>query len=594
MNKNTSSKTKLIIYLVSVALLIIALLVAMTVITLNYTNADTILPGVSIAGIDVSGLTVDQAQELIKKQINENSDSTIKITAGSDSVDVTFSDLGASFNPLLSAEEAYSYGHSGFFSSIGPSVKAFLGNNKDFDLSLYINNRIFDSTMSDFTDYDKSVQASYEFIEGSIRVTNGKSAYTINPITVKEAVTESLGQLDFSPLSFTKENISPIPFDIADIIENHSSEAVSATYYRDTDGSIKVTEGSDKVTVDASEAKKIISSHTNPGETFDIPAQIDFAKYTQDELYEALFRDVLGSHTTSYASSNANRSHNVALAAKSINEKILLPGESLSYNQTLGKRTPEAGYKMAGAYSNGETIQAYGGGICQVSSTLYVAALKSNLKIEDRTCHMFTVGYVPLGLDATVDYGTVDFVFSNDTDFPIKISSYTTSGKQVVCEIIGTKTENFNVTFETTGVSSIPYSTEIEKDPTMPEGTEQIVKKGSNGIRCTTYRVVSVDGEVVSRTLEAQSYYLPHNELKKVGTMPVDSEAAVSPEITEPNGSETIPEVAPEATPEAPVVTTPPADVVPEAPVVTTPPADVAPEVPATPPTTEAPTVSEI
>jgi hypothetical protein len=224
----------------------------------------------------------------------------------------------------------------------------------------------------------------------------------------------------------------------------------------------------------------------------------------------------------------------VALAASSINGKILLPGEKLSYNTALGRRTPEAGYKMAGAYSNGQTVQEYGGGICQVSSTLYNAVLLANLKIEERLCHMFRVGYVPMGLDATVDYGTVDFVFSNDTDYPIKVSCITTSDKQVICEITGTKTENFKVTMETTNITSVPYSTKTVEDPTLPLGEEKVMEVGSNGSKCTTYRVVSIDGEVVSRTKESQSYYMPHNEVIHVGTMPVE-EGETSEDVSEEN-----------------------------------------------------------
>ncbi len=558
MNKNTSKNSKGFMPLIIAGALVLVLIIAVIAVTIGYSNSDTILKGVSVSGADLSGLTVSEAKEKVNSLINASKDKMIKITAGSDTMEATFSELGASFDSALTAEKAYAYGHDGFFSSVVPSIKALFGIKTDLDLSVYVSGRTFDAKMSEFTDYDKSVQASYEFTEGAIKVTNGRGAYTINPVTAKETLENAMKNLDYSPIVFTKENIAPIPFDITEIIENYSEEAVSATYYRDTDGSIKVTEGSDKVVVDEKKAEEIIASHVNPGESFDIPAKIDFAEHTYDELTEALFRDVLGTHTTSYASSNANRSHNVALAASGINEKILLPGESLSYNDTLGRRTPEAGYKMAGAYSNGETVQEYGGGICQISSTLYVAVLKSNLKIEDRTCHMFTVAYVPLGLDATVDYGTVDFVFSNDTEYPIKVLCRTTPGKQAICEILGTKTENFEVTFETTGVSSVPFPTEIEEDPTMPVGTEEIVEKGSNGLRCTTYRVVSVDGEVVSRTKESQSYYMPHKEVKKVGTMPVETDPTLSPEITSPEVGVTPPVTAPETqAPVTPPETTP-------------------------------------
>ncbi len=550
--------------------IVIVLLISITAITLVKSGSDTILSGVSVGGVDLSGKTVEEAELLISQRINELKDQKIEVKAGSDTFSATYSDFGASYDCKVTAENAYNYGHGNFFTAIVPSLKSFFGVDANIDLSVYINSRAFDENMAEFTDYDKSVQASYEFVEGAIKVTNGKSAYTINPVTAKQVLTDALKKLDFSAITFEKEQIDPIPLDISFIASHYSSEAVSATYYRDAEGNIKVTDGNDKVTVDEKNAHAIIEAHTTPGETFEIPATIEFAEHTRDELEEALFRDMLGSKTTSFASSNANRSHNVSLAASSINNKILLPGEKLSYNEALGRRTPEAGYKLAGAYLNGQTVQEYGGGICQISSTLYMAVLLSNLKIEDRLCHMFPVSYVPLGLDATVDYGTVDFVFSNDTEYPIKVVCYTTENKQAVCEIYGTKTENFSVSFETTGISSIPFTTETIEDPTLPLGEEVIETEGSNGTKCTVYRIVSVDGEVKSRTFESQSYYIPKKEVKRVGTMVVEVPSE-TPATGEAGAAEIIPEASSEPAPVVPEVSSEAAPAAPAEPVVSEP-----------------------
>lgn len=530
-SKNRANKKALVpIIIVSAVLL---LLIIVSVVTVIKSGSDVIFSGVTAGGADLSNMTVEEATIALSEKISETSDKEITVIAGGDSFSATCKDFGASYDCEKTASDAFEYGHGGFFSSIIPSVKSILGIKEEIELSIYINDRIFDKTMAENTDYDKSVEASFEITDDSVSVTNGRSGYTINPVTAKEKLTKMMKNLDFSSLTLEKENIEPIPFDINIILEDYSAEPVSATYKRDEAGDIYVSPGNDKVIVDEKEARRLIKEHTAPGEKYEIPAKVTAAAHTTDELTEALFRDKLSSYSSSFATSDANRSTNVTLATNSMNGKILLPGESFSYNGTLGKRTPEAGYKMAGAYANGQSVQQYGGGICQVSSTLYNAVLLANLKIDDRTCHMFKVGYVPLGRDATADYGTIDFVFSNNTEYPIKISSYVTDSKQVICDIIGTKTENFTVSLEVTDVSSVPFSTKRVDDPTLPEGTEKYTTRGSDGARCKLYRVVSVDGKEVSRTLESSSYYMPHNAVLAVGTMKA-AEPAISEEVAPP------------------------------------------------------------
>lgn len=516
-----------------IAAAVLALVLTVSSVTVVKSKSNVIFAGVTSGGVDLSGMTAEQAEEALTEKIIATADEKIKIKAGNDEFSATYKDFGASYDLKKTAEDALSYGHDGFFSSIIPAMKSVFGGETKIELSVIINDRVFDRTMAENTDYDKSVEASFYLTDSSIEVTNGTGAYTINPVTAKKTLVEMMKNLDFSTLTFEKENIEPIPFDIDIITENYSEEPVAASYARDSLGEIYVTPGHERVTVDVKKAREIIKSHNMPGESYSIPASVETVGHTEDELTDALFRDKLSSYSTSYATSDSNRSTNVALASKSINNKILLPGESFSYNDTLGKRTPEAGYKMAGAYANGQSVQQYGGGICQVSSTLYNSVLLANLKIDQRTCHMFKVGYVPLGRDATADYGTVDFVFSNDTDYPIKISSHTTSSKQVVCEIIGTKTENFTVTLETTDVVSVPFSTKTVDDPELLEGTEKITEHGSDGAKCSIYRIVSVDGKEVSRTFEASSYYMPHNQVVAKGTK--KAEPAISDAVQEPS-----------------------------------------------------------
>ena len=183
------------------------------------------------------------------------------------------------------------------------------------------------------------------------------------------------------------------------------------------------------------------------GSDVSVPLAVTEPTVSTESLRDLLFRDVLGS-ATSKVGGSANRKSNVALAASTFNGRILLPGEVFSYNTSTGSRTAEKGYKMAPVYKGGKSVDEIGGGICQPSSTLYLATLNSNLKIVERHHHTYAVGYVPDGMDATVYYGSLDYRFENDTDYPIKLvsESYQKGGATyLTVTIYGTKLDDLAV-----------------------------------------------------------------------------------------------------------------------------------------------------
>ena len=195
------------------------------------------------------------------------------------------------------------------------------------------------------------------------------------------------------------------------------------------------------------------------GETVTVPLQIDEPEHTTEEIESLLFADVLsknwtmvrlklipdmiGEARTSAAGSTKQRINNLRKACELLNGIELMPGDLFSYNMALGERTPEAGWQPAPAYANNEVRQEYGGGICQVSSTLFNAVLYSNLMINSRDCHQFKVGYLPAGMDATVSWGAPDFRFINNKDYPIRIVAWYDEDTQEVCiQIRGTDVEH--------------------------------------------------------------------------------------------------------------------------------------------------------
>ena len=182
------------------------------------------------------------------------------------------------------------------------------------------------------------------------------------------------------------------------------------------------------------------------GEQAVVPLTLTRPETTAADLQALLFRDLLGAQMTYYYGSTAERINNIRLAASKLDGLVLLPGQTFSYNDVVGQRTVEAGFQVAKAYSDGQEVDELGGGICQVSSTLYGATLYARLKIVSRQNHYFKVGYLDYGLDATVSWRQPDFKFRNDKDFPIKLAAYLNEDEQsLVVEVWGTDMDGIKV-----------------------------------------------------------------------------------------------------------------------------------------------------
>ncbi|MBQ7692095.1 MAG: VanW family protein [Oscillospiraceae bacterium] len=196
---------------------------------------------------------------------------------------------------------------------------------------------------------------------------------------------------------------------------------------------------------DLDEAKRLWDS-AKVGEQVIVPLITARPAVTAAELEAALYRDLLGSQQTYYYGSTPERINNIRLAASKLDGLILLPGETFSYNDTVGQRTQEAGFQYADAYSDGQVVAELGGGICQVSSTLYSATMYARLKTVVRQNHYFKVGYLDYGLDATVSWRQPDFKFRNNFDYPIKLAAYLNEDDMsLAVEIWGTDLDGITV-----------------------------------------------------------------------------------------------------------------------------------------------------
>lgn len=265
------------------------------------------------------------------------------------------------------------------------------------------------------------------------------------------------------------------------------------------------------------------------------------ARYLEDKI---LFGDVLATLTSRYNAGVVGRSKNIAIAAQKINGTILKPGEVFSYNNVVGPRTYENGFKDAGVYTATGLENGVGGGICQVSSTLYGAQLMADLKTVSRTNHSYTISYLPSGQDATVSYGTIDYKFMNDKPFPIKIECFASGGVLTV-NILGVKDDSYydiKLTNKIVGSTS-PETIEREVDD-LAEGEERVVQTGQNGVTVETFKNYYKDGQFIKSSFVHKSVYYAMPRIVEVGKI-VQPEV-IEQEITEEpaqDGEEIIEEV---------------------------------------------------
>lgn len=271
------------------------------------------------------------------------------------------------------------------------------------------------------------------------------------------------------------------------------------------DGAIHLTPETSSTQVKVDQLSSAIQAAvTNAEEKVIIPIE-EAPKHIPDEELKKITA-VIGEYTTKFPAHQISRNTNIRLAASKINGKVLLPGEQISFNQTVGRRTLAAGFKEAPVIINGMHDTGIGGGICQVSTTLYNASLLANLKVVNRHNHTFPSVYVPVGRDATVDWGSLDLVLQNNTDGPIAVVSE--SGKSTVTfRVLGQPTPGQQVKIVTKNHKTWANGQKIVVDKSLKPGAKKVVDKGGSGHSISTYRQVYFNGVLQKEELLNSSNY---------------------------------------------------------------------------------------
>lgn len=310
------------------------------------------------------------------------------------------------------------------------------------------------------------------------------------------------------------------------------SEAKDATLKR-VNGSFEIVDGNTGTKLDVDGSVQMImdfieNEWNKENGTITLPVETDYPRGSEEELSRV--KDVLGTFTTSYSTSGPSRSQNVANGAKLINGTVLYPGDTFSAYEVVSPFTTENGYEMAGSYLNGKVVDSLGGGICQVSTTLYNAVLLSELEVVERSNHSMIVTYVDPSADAAIAGTYKDFKFKNNTDAPIYIEG-TTANKQITFTIYGEETRpaNRTVKYVSQTLSVTEPGVLIVADPGQPIGY-RIVEGAHRGIQAELYKHVYVNGVEESVTKVNKSTY---NASPRTIVVGVAGDPGLSAELTE-------------------------------------------------------------
>jgi hypothetical protein len=445
MDKKYNKKfSKKLIILIIILFLILLFSVIFSLLSIGNSN---ILTGVSIGGIDVSGLSKEDATSKISDIIEQKVNNKISILVSDDTqTDIDFSSLDIEYDISPSINEAFNLGRFGNIFENNFTILNLLLNKKNIDLQINIDDDKLNTLLSNLSSDlpNKLVQNSYYIEDSNLILVSGSAGFAIDTDSFKSQLSNVLNNLSTTNnyIEIETKYVEPDKFDVNSIYDEIYKEPQDAYY---TENPLKIYSEVIGISFDKDYANELLQTEQSE---YIIPLEITTPSVTTNDLDIDIFQDLLASFTTKYDVSNTDRSTNLELAASKINGIILSPGEEFSYNTTVGARTIAAGYKEAKIYSNGEVVDGIGGGICQISSTLYNVAVFANLNITERHNHQFITSYVPAGRDATVAYGSKDLKFVNNRSYPIKIEMKINNGI-VSCSFYGIKEDpDYKIDFD--------------------------------------------------------------------------------------------------------------------------------------------------
>ena len=480
---------------------------------------DGIYPGVRLWDQSLAQLTYDQARDKIVETFDANPlEGTMNIHIEDQVLTVSVQDAAAHYDLDKTLAAAWKVGRTG-------SMRQRLW---DIYSAMSVGVKLLPDILYDAGSLGKAIdqivapverelcQPSYVIENETVRMDLGQTGVYVDSQKLTDLVYSKMQNLDFSAVTFAAEKTAPDILDLLIIKQQVDKPSVEPLLDLKTDPTGKtLAAGQIGYNFDLEKAQATLEKANSRYVT--LPIDRIYPMVSDEEYLSVLFRDELVVYTTTYDENKVGRTANVVLASQFCNGTILNPLDTFSYNKVVGPRTYARGFKDATVYNNGTTEDGVGGGICQVSSAIYAAILRTDLLVTERRNHTYTVSYVPLGEDATVVYGSQDFCFINTYEYPIKVEVTCEAGLQTV-RILGTQTkpaeevpvvEIYNET-----LSKTPFKTVYKLDTSLAPGKESVKNNGFSGAVVDSYRIEKdpVTGEELQREYLGRSRYAVMNK----------------------------------------------------------------------------------
>ena len=481
-------KSILSIFSILVGILVIIILTSILIFTGYNIFNQNIVSGVSVKGIDISNMSKSDAKYKLDNQLAEILPEEIKVKHGDFEATLSTSQIGVEFDTKTATNQAFNIGRQGNIFENDFHVLSTMFSKTDINLNLKLDTEQISKNLEEMSAQlpDKVTDSSYYIDGNDLIVTPGKTGNVVDVDAsiqnIKNAIL-TLSNLD-QPIELAVKTQEPEKVNIENIHNEIYKEPKDA-YYTQNPFTVYPSENGLDFKISIEEANNILGDQS--ADEYTIPLKVLYPNVTTNMIGSEAFPDLLSSFSTKYSVGATARTTNLRLAASKINGTVLMPGETFSYNKVVGARTIAAGYKEAPIYVSGEVVDGLGGGICQITSTLYNAVVYANLEIVERTNHQFVPSYVTASRDATVVYGSLDFKFKNNRNYPIKINC-SVSGGIANFQIFGLKQDD-------------DYDVEISSYETG---------RTSTALYSEAYKILKKDGKIVNKQLLSKDTYKRH------------------------------------------------------------------------------------
>lgn len=563
-----------------IALCAAALLIIVSVISVFFASASDpydhkILSNIYVAGVNVGGMTKKEAVSAVKQSsdIRYARDPMVVLLAGSE-LRLSAAEIDPKLNVKAAVNAAYDFGRTGTNAEKQQAYESSLSESYYVPLArfLTINERRIREALDSYAEAAGNTITQTQYgLEGvqpplsadkfdkntpcqTLVITMGTPGIQFDTDDVLAQILEAYSRFAFEvTIENLESTVLPDPLDLDAVYQEFYIAPTDATVAPNGREPIPAIYG---YGFDLEKAKEMLAQ-AEYGEVLQIPMEYIEPDILENELQ---FLDILGEYRTSHAGEE-NRTNNLRLACQALNGVTLEPGATFSFNDTLGQRTTEKGYRYAYADPNSDEDQIVGGGITQVASTLYYCALLSDLEITARKNQTYPVSYIDYGMDADIRWNNTDLKFKNNTDRPIKIEAEV-SGKSVDIRILGTDQRSYYVKLESRIQNTYVPDTEYEEmEPDNHNGYQDgdVLQKGRNGFHIKTF-MLKYDrqtNELVSRDAIADSRYQAVNEIvvritEEETTEPTEEETEEPTEETEEETTEEATTAASEESSEEP------------------------------------------